>query len=196
MAGLVERIIFDSDGVLIDSERIVCSVDAQAFSAGYQVTCEDIIECCAGVPSETMYETLEAQLDHPLPENFDMQVEEFVIETYRSELSTIDGASEVISTLAVKKCVASSSSPAKLALGLIEAGLFELLSPQIFSTSLMPRGKPHPDLFLLSANITDAEPSKCAVAKDCVAGVGAARAAGMRPVGFVGGHTAEQHHEI
>ncbi len=195
MAGLVEWIIFDSDGVVIDSERIVCSVDAQAFSAaGYQVTCEEIIECCAGVPSETMYETLEAELGHPLPENFDMQVEEFVIETYRSELSTIDGASEVISTLAVKKCVTSSSPPAKLALGLIEAGLFELLSPHIFSTSLVSRGKPHPNLLPLSANIMDAEPSKCAVVEDSVAGVSAARAAGMRPVGFVGGHTAEQRH--
>jgi len=136
-----------------------------------------------------MYETLEVELGHPLPENFDMQVEEFVIETYRSELSTIDGASEVISTLAVKKSAVSSSSPAKLALGLIEAGTFELLSPQIFSTSLVSRGKPHPDLLPLSANIMDAEPSKCAVVEDS-----AARAAGMRPVGFVGGHTAKQRH--
>lgn len=141
-----------------------------------------------------MYETLEVELGHPLPENFDMQVEEFVIETYRSELSTIDGASEVISTLAVKKSAVSSSSPAKLALGLIEAGPFELLSPHIFSTSLVSRGKPQPDLLPLSANITDAEPSKCAVVEDSAAGVSAARAAGMRPVGFFGGHTAKQRH--
>lgn len=184
----MELVIFDCDGVLIDSELIACSADADALTeVGFEITCEGVIERFAGVPSEAMYATVEAELGHALPEDFDIRVKKRVLEKYRTELQPIEGIEEVLSSMKARKCVASSSNPAKLALGLVETGLFELLYPHVFSTALVSRGKPNPDLFLYSAKAMGVEPSDCVVIEDSVAGISAARAAGMRSIGFVGG---------
>lgn len=193
----MELVIFDCDGVLIDSELIACSADADALSeVGFEITCEGVIERFAGVPSDAMYATVEAELGHALPEGFDALVKKRVLEKYRTELQAIEGAQEVLFSMKARKCVASSSSPAKLALGLVETGLFELLYPHVFSTALVSRGKPNPDLFLYSAKAMGVDPSDCVVVEDSVAGVNAARAAGMRSIGFVGGsHCLPGHSE-
>ena len=191
----MELVIFDCDGVLIDSELIACSADAEALSnIGFNISCEAIIERFAGVPSDAMYATIEAELGHALPEDFDARVKKRVLEKYRTELQAIEGVEDVLSSLEVSKCVASSSSPAKLALGLVETGLFELLYPHIFSTALVPRGKPHPDLFLYAASTMGVDPADSVVVEDSVAGVTAARAAGMRSIGFAGGSHCLPHH--
>lgn len=191
----MELIIFDCDGVLIDSEIITCSAEAEALSAvGFEITCEGVIERFAGLPSEAMYATIEAELGHALPTDFEARVKKQVLERYRTDVQAIEGVAEVLSLMKAKKCVASSSEPTKLALGLIETGLFELLYPHVFSTALVERGKPHPDLFLFSANAMGVDPSDCIVVEDSVAGVSAARAAGMKSIGFVGGSHCLPHH--
>lgn len=184
----MKLVIFDCDGVLVDSELIACAADAEALSEiGYEITCERVVERFAGMPSEAMYDIVEAELGRTLPSDFDTQVKKRVLEKYRTELRAIDGAAEVLSTMKTRKCVASSSNPAKLALGLIETGLFESVYPYVFSTALVDRGKPHPDLFEYSARVMGVDGSECLVVEDSVAGVTAARAAGMKPIGFAGG---------
>ncbi|MEX2631300.1 MAG: HAD-IA family hydrolase [Tistlia sp.] len=86
-----------------------------------------------------------------------------------------------------RRCVASSSRPGRLALGLIETGLYELFYPHVFSSVLVARGKPAPDLFLHAAGQLGAEPARCLVLEDSRPGIAAARAAGMRVLGFDGG---------
>ena len=196
-AETTELVIFDCDGVLLDSEVIACSADAEALTrAGYEITTAEIVERFAGVPADAMYAAVEADLGRPLPATFRADVKRSVLERYRSELRAIDGAAEVLSSMKTRKCVASSSAPAKLALGLVEADLFELLYPGIFSTALVSRGKPHPDLFEYAARAMAVGSERCLVVEDSVAGVTAAMAAGMRCIGFTGGaHCAKDHRE-
>ncbi len=193
----MKLIIFDCDGVLIDSELIACSVEADALSSiGFDITSEDVIDRFAGMPSEAMYAEIEAELGRALPADFGARIKQKVMAAYRTDLKAIDGAADVLSSLSTQICVASSSSPAKLALGLVETGLYEFLYPNIFSTALVERGKPHPDLFLHAARTMGVDPSDCIVIEDSVAGVIAAGRAGMRVTGFVGGsHCRPGHSE-
>ena len=180
--------IFDCDGVLIDSEVIACGVEAEELSKiGFAISRQGVIDRFSGMPSDVMYPMIEAELGRALPAGFGDQVKHRIVEAYRTELRAIDGVAEILGALRGPVCVASSSAPAKLALGLVETGLYELLYPHIFSTALVQRGKPHPDLFLYAAKAMGAAVSDCVVVEDSVAGVTAARRAGMRAIGFVGG---------
>lgn len=184
----MELIIFDCDGVLIDSEVIACSAEAEALAEiGYEISFERVVERFLGVSSNEMYAQIEFEMGRDLPTDFSCRVKQRISEKYRTELRPIDGIKEVLASLKTRNCVASSSLPEKLALGLIETGLFELLYPHIFSTVLVERGKPNPDLFLYSANALGVRPSACMVIEDSAHGITAARAAGMRAIGFVGG---------
>lgn len=193
----MDLVIFDCDGVLIDSELIACSAEAKALSEiGYTTTKEEVVERFTGMPSEAMYEIIERELGHALPRDFADRVKRDIMERYRTELRAIDGAKEVLSSLEAPTCVASSSNPAKLALGLVETGLYELLYPHIFSTALVNKGKPNPDLFLFAAKKLNVDASKCIVVEDSIAGVTAGRRAGMKVIGFVGGaHCGPNHSE-
>ena len=191
----MDLVIFDCDGVLIDSELIACTADAEALSEiGYAITTAQVVERFAGVPADAMYETIEAELGHALPGDFKARVDQRILDKYRTELKPIEGIKDVLTRLEITKCVASSSSPSKLALGLVETGVFDLVYPHVFSTALVERGKPHPDIFLYAARVMGTDVSKCIVVEDSVAGVTAARAAGMRAIGFTGGsHCAPDH---
>nr|MBX2805982.1 HAD-IA family hydrolase [Hyphomicrobiales bacterium] len=180
--------IFDCDGVLIDSEPVTCNVLARELTAqGIPVTADDIHRRYTGIPTKDMFAELAAQFDRKLPENFSDYAEACVVEEYRKSLSAINGVAETVMKLSVPGCVASSSKPAKLCIGLIETGLFGLFYPEIYSTALVPRGKPFPDIFLYAAKRMGVAPSGCIVIEDSLAGVRAARAAGMKVIGFSGG---------
>ncbi|MGL6210343.1 MAG: HAD-IA family hydrolase [Paracoccaceae bacterium] len=183
-----ELVIFDCDGVLIDSETIACAVDAEELSrCGSSISTAEIVERYAGMSQAAMYADLRARLDMVIPDDIDERIEARVMERYRSELKPIEGVAKTLATFPWRFCVASSSKPARLALGLIETGLFELFYPFIYSTSLVIRGKPSPDLFLLAAKQMGVQPEHCVVVEDSVAGIAAALAAGMCAVGFIGG---------
>jgi len=192
-----ELVIFDCDGVLIDSEIISSSANAEALTkAGYPITTEEVIQRYTGVPDTALYAEVEAKLGRPLPGRFDEDIKKLVFQKYRTELRSITGAREVLSSLTTKRCIASSSSPTKLALGLIETGLYELAYPHIYSANLVARGKPHPDIFEFAARAMKSAPGNCLVIEDSVAGVTAARAAGMACIGFSGGsHCMDGHAE-
>ena len=183
-----DLVIFDCDGVLIDSEIIACGADAEELSRiGYPITLEDVVRRFAGVPADEMYAEIEQELGRPLPPGLEDRTEQRVIQQYREDLKPIDRVRETISALAWPFCVASSSGPEKLALGLSQTGLFDLCHPNIFSAAQVDRGKPAPDLFLFAAERMRVDPGRCIVVEDSVAGVTAARSAEMRVLGFVGG---------
>ncbi|HDZ82228.1 MAG TPA: HAD family phosphatase [Roseobacter sp.] len=190
-----DLVIFDCDGVLLDSEIIACRADAEAYTRlGYVITTEEVSRRFAGMPDEAVDAALAEELGQPLPPDFRSEIKKTVIEKYRTELKAIDGAIALLSSLKAAKCIASSAAPAKLALGLIETEMFELVYPNIFSTKLVEKGKPHPDIFLYAARKMGASPSRCIVVEDSVAGVTAAKSAGMTCIGFTGGsHCADGH---
>jgi HAD superfamily hydrolase (TIGR01509 family) len=190
-----DLVILDCDGVLIDSEIIACAVDAEMLTAaGYAISTAEIVSRFAGVPGAAMLAQIEAEMGRSLPVTLAGDIDRRVLELYRTDLQAMPGISGALERLGRPYCVASSSAPTKLALGLIEVGLYDLFYPNIFSARLVNRGKPAPDLFLHAAAAMDVVPSRCLVVEDSVAGVQAARAAGMTVVGFTGGsHCALGH---
>jgi HAD superfamily hydrolase (TIGR01509 family) len=190
-----DLVIFDCDGVLLDSEIIACRADAEAYTRlGHKITTQEVSTRFSGMPDEAVDAALASEIGRPLPPDFRSGIKKTVIEKYKTELQAVDGARALLSSLKTAKCIASSASPAKLALGLIETEMFELVYPNIFSTKLVENGKPHPDIFLYAALKMDTLPSRCIVIEDSVAGVTAAKSAGMTCVGFTGGsHCVEGH---
>ena len=192
-----DLIIFDCDGVLIDSEIIACTADAEELTKiGYAITTSEVVRRFAGVSAKAMYAAIESDLGRPLPADLAIRTEARVLASFRSELRPLAGAVETISRLAWPYCVASSSKPSKLSLGLIQAGLFDLFYPHIFSVALVENGKPAPDIFLLAAERMRANVSRCVVVEDSVAGITAACRAGMRALGFAGGAHCPPGHEV
>ncbi|MBB4010577.1 HAD family hydrolase [Allorhizobium taibaishanense] len=191
----IKLIIFDCDGVLVDSEIIVSTAEAEEITrAGHRISVEEAVAEFAGVPANEMYRIIEARLGAPLPADLPSRIDTRIRELYLSDLAAIAGVREAIRTLKVPCCVASSSEPNRLGLALAKTELLELFYPHVFSTVLVRNGKPAPDIFLYAAEKMGVSPSSCIVVEDSVAGVTAAIAAGMIPVGFVGGsHCGPSH---
>jgi HAD superfamily hydrolase (TIGR01509 family) len=191
-------IIFDCDGVLIDSELISCGIQAEALSRlGYRTSSHDIMRRFTGVPTREMYRIIEEEWGRLLPDTLEGEVSLLTEQAYRDELRIVPGVREALDSIDVSVCVASSSTPHKLRLGLEIVDLYERLAPHIFSASQVARGKPAPDLFLFAADRVGFAPAECLVIEDSVAGVRAARAAGMAVLGFCGGsHCGADHDKV
>jgi HAD superfamily hydrolase (TIGR01509 family) len=191
-----DLLICDCDGVLVDSEVLACRIDAEELArrgfAGYPL--DEVLRRFAGVSQSDMITIIEGETGRSLGTNFSATVASRVEQALREELSALPGAGAVLASLAMAKCVASSSAPLKLDLALTVTGLKEYFAPHIFSSVLVERGKPAPDLFLYAARQFGASPERCCVIEDSIAGVTAARAAGMSVIGFVGGsHCYDDH---
>lgn len=192
-----DLVIFDCDGVLIDSEALASRIDAQELTAiGYPITVEDAVIRFTGLPAGSLRRIVEQDWGRELPPDFEAGLQRKIKAAYRRDLQAIPGIAEVIDALTVPACVASSSAPDKLRLGLELTGLHRRFAPHIFSTTMVARGKPAPDLFLFAAGQMGVAPQRAIVIEDSVHGVVAGVAAGMRVVGFVGGsHCGPGHGE-
>ena len=189
-------LICDCDGVLVDSELLACRVDAEELARRgfFDYPLDVILTRFAGVSQADFTATVERETGRALGDDFADAVALRVTELLHTELKPLPHAADVLSSLALAKCVASSSAPAKLDLALTVTGLKALFAPHIFSSVLVERGKPAPDLFLHAARAFDIPADRCCVIEDSVAGVRAARSAGMPVIGFTGGaHCGPDH---
>jgi HAD superfamily hydrolase (TIGR01509 family) len=181
-------VIFDCDGVLIDSEVVACRNEAACLAAiGIAITPEELVDRYAGMSVAAMFADIETRYRRRLPADFAQTLDRHAMAAFEAELTAMAGVEAVLASLACPACVASSSSPARLRGSLSLAGLLRYFDPHVFSAAQVPRGKPAPDLFLLAARSMDVAPEDCVVIEDSVAGVQAAVAGGMRVYGFVGG---------
>jgi HAD superfamily hydrolase (TIGR01509 family) len=188
-----QLVIFDCDGVLVDSEPIAIRVDAVVLDRlGWSLSEAEIVERFVGRPHAYMVQEIEAHLGAPLPEGWEAEYLPLYEEAFASELVAIDGIADVLEQLAVPTCVASSSSHAAIRRSLELAGLRHHFADRIFSVDDVANAKPAPDVFLHAAEQMGAEPDGCAVVEDSFYGVEAARAAGMRVFAFAGGLTAAE----
>jgi HAD superfamily hydrolase (TIGR01509 family) len=184
----VDLVIFDCDGVLVDSEVISCRAHAQALTRhGYPITAEQVLERFLGVSDREARQTIETETGRKLPDDFEAQVKEATLQFYAGDLRAISHVGEAIAAIGLPKCVASSGTPEKIHHGLSCAGLYDRLAPHIFSATQVARGKPAPDLFLFAAGQMRVAPGRCLVIEDSVPGITGARAAGMTVLGFHGG---------
>jgi HAD superfamily hydrolase (TIGR01509 family) len=188
--GPFELVIFDCDGVLVDSERIAVRVEAELLAElGWPLSQAEIVERFMGRTTEYMDEAIEAQLGSRLPGDWRDQFQRRYREAFAAELVPVDGVLDALDQIAVPTCVASSGSHDKLRFTLGHTGLYERFEGRIFSGYEVANGKPAPDLFLHAASRMGAGPARCAVVEDSLYGVLAARAAGMRVFGYAGGLT-------
>lgn len=191
MIGLV---IFDCDGVLVDSERIAIRIDVEVIRRhGWEITEAEVIELFVGRSDEFMRAEVARRTGRDLGPDWDL---DDPVDDYRAalerELVAVDGiveALDAIDALGVPTCVASSGSHDKMRFTLGLTGLWDRFAGRIFSGSEVALGKPAPDLFLHAAREMGVEPRRCAVVEDSTAGVDAALAAGMHVLAYSGGVT-------
>jgi HAD superfamily hydrolase (TIGR01509 family) len=189
-------LIFDCDGVLIDSEILICQIVAESLcEIGYEISTKEVIRRFAGRPAVEMHRELETDLGRPLPPDFGQNVHDRSIAVYRSALSAMPDIHDALSKIHVPICVASSSEPDKLRLGLHLTRLEERFHPNIISASMVRRGKPAPDIFIFAAGWLRTPPADCIVIEDSVAGTIAAVQAGIRVLGFTGGSHCPPDHD-
>jgi HAD superfamily hydrolase (TIGR01509 family) len=183
-------LIFDCDGVLVDSERVAVKVDVEVFAAlGLTVTEAEVIERFVGRSDADIAAQLEAELGHSLAPDWAEEFTPLYREAFAAELGPVDGVVEALDQIDIPCCVASSGSHDKIRYTLGLTGLYDRFAGRIFSVSEVAHGKPAPDLFLHAARQMGVEPRRCAVIEDSRWGVEAARTAGMRAFGYAGGLT-------
>lgn len=183
--------IFDCDGVLVNSEPLANASFSRALKAeGLDWSPEETIRRLMGLSLKSCVEICEAELGRKLPGDFLEKMQTFTYQSFRdAPLQPIAGVKDAI--VALQKagrdtCVASSGSPEKMRFTLGLTGLWDLFEGRIYSASQVPRGKPFPDLFLHAALDMNVQPFDCVVVEDSVPGVRAARSAGMRALAYAG----------
>jgi HAD superfamily hydrolase (TIGR01509 family) len=190
-----DLVIFDCDGVLIDSELIGARVEAAELArVGIALAEAEILTRFLGMTAQAMYRALEVEHRCTLPEGFAAAVQMEIDAAFERDLEVIPGIHETLDQLEAASCVASSSTLARLRHSLGLTGLYPRFAPHVFSAEQVARGKPAPDLFLHAAAEMGRAPARCLVIEDSVSGVRGALAAGMRVWGFIGGgHCADGH---
>ena len=191
-AAPVELIIFDCDGVLVDSEPLSLRILLEIITeAGGRITAAEIQESFLGKSLATVSELLRRDHRIEMDEALLERMRQRLYQTFRRELQPIPGISEVLAALGQSFCVASSSQPERIDLALAVTGLADFFGTRIFSATMVAQGKPAPDLFLHAAEQMRADPAACLVVEDSPAGIEAASRAGMRALGFTGGSHAQ-----
>jgi HAD superfamily hydrolase (TIGR01509 family) len=184
----IDLIIFDCDGVLVDSEVISCRAHADVLSRhGYPITPDQVFERFLGRSTQQANLEIEAELGRKLPDEYHTDLQDELFGTFERDLEAIRGIHDALGRITQRACVASSGSHQRMRVSLGRTSLFERLAPHIFSASQVRHGKPAPDLFLFAAREMKVPPERCVVIEDSIAGIAGARAAGMRVFGFFGG---------
>jgi HAD superfamily hydrolase (TIGR01509 family) len=180
-------IIFDCNGVLVDSEQIAAAVAAEELTRfGISITPDLVTRHFLGRRPADMFAMIEAATERKLPSNFAARVAGTTLMRLRAELRAVPHAAYALTWLRGPKCVASSSTLDRIRVSLEATGLARFFA-DLFSASDVPHGKPAPDLFLHAASRMGTAAHDCIVVEDSPAGVSAATAAGMTAIGFVGG---------
>jgi HAD superfamily hydrolase (TIGR01509 family) len=181
----IELVIFDCDGVLVDSERLANRVLAELLTeAGLPTTTEESIATYMGLSMASCFAMAEEKLGSPLPADILDRYHADVFEAFDRELEAIPGVAEVVRRLRWPSCVASSGEHERMRRTLGRTGMHDHFEGRIFSASDVERGKPHPDLFLHAADRMGVAPERCVVVEDSPYGVRAAVAAGMTVLGY------------
>ena len=183
-----DLIIFDCDGVLVDSEVISCRVHAEVLTRhGYPITAEQVRQRFLGRTSLDATTEVERELGRPLAEAYELERQTTLFAALAEAVEAIPHLHETLDIIDTRKCVASSAVHEKIFTSLSRVKLYERFSPNIYSGSQVKFGKPAPDLFLFAAGQMLAAPARCLVIEDSLPGIAAALAAGMTVLGFHGG---------
>ncbi|HEX9857380.1 MAG TPA: HAD family hydrolase [Paracoccaceae bacterium] len=183
-----ELVIFDCDGVLIDSEVISANMlIAELKGYGVEMTLEFVSRHFLGRSYPVVLREVRERFGVQLPDKFEADYRARLLAAFQRDLRIMPGVAAVIGRLGVPFCVATSSSPERVARSLALVGLADAFAGRIYTASRVTRGKPAPDLFLLAAQEMGVAPGRCLVIEDSLNGVRAGLAAGMEVWRYVGG---------
>ena len=196
MLSYFDAIIFDCDGVIVDSEIIHVSIERELLSEyGLDYSLETYLSRFMGLAMPDYYAELErdyrAKFGEAFPKSFEPELTQRAWPRIEAELKAVPGLEDLVSSLTQPVAVASSSPMKRLTRKLEITGLSHLFKPHIYSAQLVENGKPAPDLFLFAAKRLNATPPRCVVIEDSENGVKAGCAAGMSVIGFTGGQHAD-----
>ena len=183
-----DLVIFDCDGVLIDSEPIANAVfSRQLATVGIRMTPDEVMRAFVGRSRDTCIAMAGEMRGEKLPEDFAARWDKALHEALDREVKPVDGIPELLRSLPMPYCVASNGEPTHMERGLTAAGLLPLVVGRLFSASEVAHPKPAPDVYLHAAKTMGAAPDRCAVIEDTATGVRAGVAAGMAVFGYVAG---------
>lgn len=190
-------IIFDCDGVLVDSEKLAIKIDQEALATlGLNLSLSDVIEKFVGKSDIQFKAEVERLLGSELPSGWIENLNQEYQIRFEKELKPVDGIYEVLENLKQPYCVASSGNPEKIRNSLRITGLLKFFENRIFSSVEVNNGKPAPDLFLYAAKNMGYVPGDCIVVEDSVAGVQAGLRAGMSVFAYSGSVTESEKLEF
>jgi HAD superfamily hydrolase (TIGR01509 family) len=191
-------VIFDCDGVLVDTERLTVGVEARILTElGWPMTPEEVVRRWMGRTSKSQLDELAKRLGTDRAHEFERRIDVELNDVFERQLTAVDGVADIVRQVqaaGLQTCVASSGTHERMQQTLGLTGLYDAFEGRIFSATEVEHGKPAPDLFLHAADAMGAEPDTCVVVEDSVFGVQAGVAAGMTVLGFAGGLTPE--HEL
>ena len=192
-----ELIIFDCDGVLIDSEIIAASVEADLLKEnGYEIDVHEHAMRFTGLNFSQTVKIIEAETGRSFPDDICDKVEAEIDSRLWRDVEALPGAQEILDALDQPRCICSNSVDERLKMSLTKTKLWDRFRPYVFSALSLPgvAVKPAPDIFLHAAREFEVEPAQCVVIEDSAHGVAGAVSAGMRVIGFVGAsHTYPGH---
>jgi len=196
----LDLIIFDCDGVLVDSEIVAARVEAELLKkAGHEISAEELSERYSGLTFRDILLSIEREAQILFQASLIDTAETLIDKRLAREVKAIEGVGYAVATLPYKKCICSNSTRSRIETTLKRARLVGLFDDVIFSSAETPtaRPKPAPDVFLYAAEKMEADPKKTIVIEDSVHGIAGARAAGMRVIGFTGAsHTHPRHADM
>ena len=193
-ASRFDLLIFDCDGVLVDSEILsLTAYDELLRSIGIVVSEDDLLGCI-GLKQADIFARLEGLSGRSIPPEARATLWPRIRALFEAALKPTEGLVDFLRPLTTKRCVASSSDPDRIKLSLRLTGLAAYFGGAVFSTHQVRRGKPAPDIYLFAAEQLQCRPPRCLVIEDSAPGVEGARAAGMTAIGFAGGaHVRDGH---
>ncbi len=181
-----DLMIFDCDGVLVDSEPILNRIFAETLTeAGFKITLEEVVRQFVGKSLPTCLEIIEATYGRAVPPDFVERCKEREFAAFHQELQATPGMAAALERITIPRCVASNSNHHHIQLVLTLTGLLPYFEGKLYSAYEVDRPKPYPDVYVYAAKQMDTDPERCVIIEDSVPGVQAGYAAGMTVFGYV-----------
>lgn len=190
---MIECIIFDMDGTLVDSERLMIRAMSELIPA-ITISDEELVRRFGGQYLGTTFAQIEKEFDCTLPANFEVGFRKHVGKLIESELAAFEGVHEALALLDIPICLATNAPMQKVEQVLQATNLGPFFDGKLFSAYQIGAWKPEPDLFLHAAEGMRSTPENCLVVEDSIFGIQAGLAAGMQVLQYCGAHAEPLHH--
>lgn len=185
MGNYFDAVVFDCDGVLVDSEVLAMKVGQRVLAdLGWQVELFELIEMFMGCSHEYYVEQIEKNLGRVLDDDWSIPYRPWYEKAFAEDLREIEGISDAVDRITLPKAVASNSGHDRIKLSLASVGLLERFEGRICSAEDVPKGKPAPDVYIRAAKVLGVSPERCIAVEDSKFGVQAARSAGMSVLAY------------